>query len=323
MLTIKYGIIDNNIDVTSIAYDKLIRKSIIEIPSGDVNRATYFTDPIVGTLKSIFIDLEGVTTEYDDTKNIYIDTINNTVYFTSNNTELITPDVPEYVQKLWLTDIKLKKIHSQLKIEFGSFNDEYPEQVMVSNYLLGKEKVLEIGSNIGRNSLVIGYILNQQGNNNFVTLESDTEICQQLITNKDINSLDFYIENAALSKRNLIQSGWDTIVSDDILENYKKVNTITWEELNKKYNIEFDTLILDCEGAFYYILLDMPEILTNIKLIIMENDYRIIEQKNIIDSILKENNFYVDYSKEGGWGPCYPNFYQVWMKTIYTLEDLQ
>jgi hypothetical protein len=35
----------------------------------------------------------------------------------------------------------------------------------------------------------------------------------------------------------------------------------------------FDTLVLDCEGAFYYILQDTPEILEGIKLLIMENDY--------------------------------------------------
>jgi hypothetical protein len=85
--------------------------------------------------------------------------------------------------------------------------------------------------------------------------------------------MNFFVENSALSKRPLIQKDWDTIVSDVVLEGYKKVNTITLEELHYKYKIEFDTLILDCEGAFYYILLDMPEILNNIKLIIVENDY--------------------------------------------------
>jgi hypothetical protein len=80
---------------------------------------------------------------------------------------------------------------------------------------------------------------------------------------------------------------------------------ITYSELLKKYNIIFDTLVIDCEGAFYYILLDMPEILTNINLIIMENDYfKNIEHKHYIDKILKENNFKVDYSQNGGSGPC-------------------
>jgi hypothetical protein len=60
--------------------------------------------------------------------------------------------------------------------------------------------------------------------------------------------------------------------------------------------------------------MDMPEILTNIKTIIMENDYWDIEKKEYVDSILKQNNFIVDYSEEGGWGPCQPRFFEVWIK---------
>ena len=202
-----------------------------------------------------------------------------------------------------------------MKIDYGSFNDEFPEQMMVLKYLKGHEKVLEIGGNIGRNSLIIAYILNKYNNNNFVSLECDKDICNQFIHNKTINNLDFFVENSALSMRNLIQKGWDTIVSDEILDGYTKVNTISFEELNKKYNIIFDTLVLDCEGAFYYILMDTPEILNNINLIIMENDYWEIDKKNYIDNILKNNDFYIDYTESGGWGPCFNNFFEVWKKS--------
>ena len=47
----------------------------------------------------------------------------------------------------------------------------------------------------------------------------------------------------------------------------------------------------------------MPEILENINLIIMENDYKNLSHKQYIDTILKENNFYRDYVEAGGWGP--------------------
>ena len=208
---------------------------------------------------------------------------------------------------------RLNTIHKQLKIDYGSFEDEYPEQLMVATYLKGTEKVLEIGGNIGRNSLIIGYILSQY-NNNFVSLESDTDISKQLIHNRDLNKMTFYIENSALSKRKLIQKGWDTIVSDDILEGYKSVNIINFQELEKKYNITFDTLVLDCEGAFYYILMDMPEILNNINLILMENDYNDIMHKNYINDILKQQNFKIDYTMGGGWGPCKDFFFEVWKK---------
>lgn len=305
MYTIKYGTQLTNIDVTDIVYTKLNKDNIIFIPSGDIERSQYFFDPLIGTLKSIFIINNDNTTEYDHTKNICIDTINNIIYTNENIPENLLSNNPI---------IKLKIIHSKLKLCFGSFNDEFPEQIMAVKYLKGNEKVLEIGGNIGRNTLVISYILNSNGNNNFVSLESDSNIAKQLEYNKNINNMDFNIMNAALSKRQLIQQGWNTIVSDTVLNGYSKVNTITFNELNNKYNIIFDTLILDCEGAFYYILMDMPEILDNINLIIMENDYHDISHKNYIDMILKRNNFYVDYSESGGWGPCYNNFFEVWKK---------
>ena len=173
-------------------------------------------------------------------------------------------------------------------------------------------KVLELGGNIGRNSLVISSIL--KDTKNLLTLECDEKISKQLIENRDLNNFNFNIECAALSKRKLIQKDWDTIPSDTLRDGYNWVNTITFEELNIKYNIDFDTLVIDCEGAFYYILMDMPEILNNITLIIMENDYLDIKHKNYIDSVLKNNNFYVEYSEAGGWGPCYNNFFEVWKK---------
>ena len=208
----------------------------------------------------------------------------------------------------------LKNIQNKLKLDYGNFDTEVPEQIMAVKYIKGHEKVLEIGGNIGRNTMIIGYILNHNNNNNLVSLESDTDISKQLIHNKELNKLDFYIENAALSKRQLIQKDWDTIVSEEVLEGYKKVNIITYDQLINKYNINFDTLVLDCEGAFYYILMDMPEILNNINLIIMENDYHDIEHKKYIDNILTKNNFKVDYEAGGGWGVCTDYFFQVWIK---------
>ena len=267
---------------------RLFKDNNIIIPSGDVNRASYFSDPLFCTHKSIFVTNYDVTIEYNEEYRIKINTIHNTVQAN-----------------------RLCDIHNRLQIRYGGFNEELPEQQMVFNYLQGNEKVLEIGSNIGRNTLVIASLLDS---NNFVTLESDKDIANQLLENKQLNNMNFHIENTALSKRSLIQKGWDTIESDVVLPGYKKVDTITWEQLNNKYNIPFDTLVLDCEGAFYYILMDMPEILTHINLIIMENDYCDLSKKNYIDNILKQNNFHVEYSQEGGWGPCANYFFQVWKR---------
>ena len=170
---------------------------------------------------------------------------------------------------------------------------------MVIRYLTGKEKVLEIGGNIGRNSMVIASIID---NNNFVSMESDTNIANELKENMELNNYTFNIEDCVLSKRTLIQCGWVTKPSNVLEQGYKWVNTINFNELSLKYNITFDTLILDCEGVFYYILMDMPELLTNINLIIMENDYLDISHKNYVDAVLTKYKFYNDYQEGDGGG---------------------
>jgi hypothetical protein len=38
----------------------------------------------------------------------------------------------------------IEEIHSRLKLKYGSFQDELPEQKMAFRYLIGNEKVLQI-----------------------------------------------------------------------------------------------------------------------------------------------------------------------------------
>lgn len=220
----------------------------------------------------------------------------------------------------------LEDIHNELKIDGGSFNDELPEQKIIFKYLKGNEKVLEIGSHIGRSSLVIAYILNKNNNKDFVTLECNSNIFNKLEHNRDINNLKFYTENSALSKRKLIQKDFNKFSksydllseaawpSDFLPNGYVWVNTITFEDIKSKYNINFDTLIVDAEGALFYILQDMPEILDGINLVIMENDYLNSKNKAFVDSVLINKGFYLEYNEAGGFGPCYDNFYQVWKR---------
>ena len=297
-MKILYGITPfQSIDITEMCIAKK-SGNIIYIPAGDINRANMFTDPYWGILKKIFVIVSDIhdIKEYDEKIELNID-------LSDNSIDSLSSDIVNY---------KLNDIHNKLTLHYGSFDDELPEQKMVIRALKGHEKVLELGSNIGRNSLVIASIL--RNSENLVTLESDPLTIERLQKNRDANNLNFRIENSALSVKKLIQQEWSTIPSETLLEGYKWVNTITFSDLQDKYKITFDTIILDCEGAFYHILLDTPEILDNIKLIIMENDYWNIANKNYIDDVLKSKGFYRVYVEAGGWGPCYINFYEIWRK---------
>jgi len=307
-MEIRYGREDAQIDVTSVAFSSCMKSSIIYIPPDDNVRARLFTDPMYGKVKSIYIN--GLS--YGQETPIFIDTNTNIVYTTS------FPDSVRDVYPDETVTATLTSMQNRLTLIHGSFRDEFPEQKMAVRFLRPTDSVLEIGGNVGRNSLIIGSIVKQDS---LVTLESDPEIAVQLMENRNANGMTFAIEPFALSLRPLMQRGWDTIVSDTPVNGYKKVNTITLADLRAKYK-PFTSLVLDCEGAFYYILLDMPDILDGVRTIIMENDYYDVSHKKYIDMALRERGFTRVYKES--LGPEYAfkkfpfteNFFEVWQNLL-------
>ena len=303
-MLVEYGTAGNRCDVTGVAFKHFTKNGFLHIPSGDAERAAVFTDVLPGILKSVFIDGK----EYSATANIVVDL--RTIW--SNQ------EIPWNIVELLFSPLqKLQVIHESVTLLHGSMHDEFPEQLMAAKYLTGNERVLEIGGNIGRNSLVIAMIQEKKGNSDLVVLECDPKNASMLTQNRDVNNLHFHIEASALSLHRLVQSGWvtDPFPDNGILPpGFAEVPTIALQDLRDKYNIPFDTLVLDCEGAFYPILRDMPDVLEGIRLIIVENDYTEMRCKTYVDGILKEKGFRVDYVESGGWGPCEPCFYEVWVR---------
>lgn len=216
-----------------------------------------------------------------------------------------------------LANEKLKVIHNNLVLKGGDFTAEYPEQVMNVMFIKPDACVLELGTNIGRNSLIIATLLRDQ--RNFVTMECDPRMVDIATRNRDRNSYNFHIEPSALSETQLAQYHYGAhhtipIVDGRLSPNFTEINTITYENLKLKYNIPFDTLVADCEGALVFILGDTPQLLDHIHTVLMENDYFEIQQKLLVDNVLKSKNFKRVYHREGGWGPCYSFFFEVWQK---------
>ena len=207
---------------------------------------------------------------------------------------------------------KLDMIHNNVSLTGGSFQDELPEQIMSCTYIKPENVVLEIGGNIGRNSLVIGTLLSNS--ENLVVLECDPDAFIHLEKNRTTNDLKFNSVNAAISSRKLIQSGWTSIQSDVILPGYFPITTMPYEDFKEDHGLMFDTLVADCEGALYYILLDYPELLEGITTVIMENDYQTIAMYDYVRKILLERQFKLVHTQalRDTPLPCKDFFYQVW-----------
>ena len=203
-------------------------------------------------------------------------------------------------------------LHQQLRICHGSFNDELPEQELFSEFIKNSMVVLEIGANIGRSTLIISSLLNSDSN--LVSLECDASTYSRLRDNLLGNNYKPQIINAALSRHRLIQKGWDTKPSEVDESGWRQVPTINLQQIKEQYPIKFNTLVLDCEGAFYYILKDFPEIMDGITTIIIENDFKISDHQRFVDQQLTSLGFRSIFQKSAPWGLIPERFHEVWKK---------
>ena len=198
---------------------------------------------------------------------------------------------------------KLLQLHRYIKC--NDLSKELIEQLLILKYLNNDAKVLELGGNIGRVSLIIATVLSND--KNLVVIEPTKDIAELNIKNRNINCFNYNVETKIISnkplylQKNNIESVANKIINNNIDDNCELIENITFNELEIKYDIIFDTLIIDCEGSFYQILLDEKNILKNINTIIIENDFEKIEEYNYIYNSFINNGFILIDTKS-----CYP-----------------
>jgi len=217
---------------------------------------------------------------------------------------------------------ELQQIHSGISLSGGHLGEEYSEQLMSMMYISPLSKVLECGGNIGRNSCVIASILVDSAN--LVVVEPCKNYARILKENRIKNHFKFHVEESAISLVPLLiikKDGLDKYVvqSDVDLPGYDRIDTITFSELVVKYGIDFDVLVADCEGALYYMLSEDESILNNIKTIIVENDYKVLDHLEFVLNVFKEKGFHLVYNQVAAFPGCEQFvgekwFYQVWQK---------
>jgi beta-1,4-mannosyl-glycoprotein beta-1,4-N-acetylglucosaminyltransferase len=79
-ILIKYGIIDNNIDITKAVYSMCRKNDILHIPLGCCNRDSMFSDPIFGTHKFIIIQIDTKTYMFNEHQDVNINLTNLHIY---------------------------------------------------------------------------------------------------------------------------------------------------------------------------------------------------------------------------------------------------
>jgi len=197
----------------------------------------------------------------------------------------------------------LKPIHASLQsfTPQSELMREVPEQITVCAHLLPTDCVLELGGSIGRNSCVINSILEDKTKH--LVIEPSVSESQRLALNRSNTKCGFHIVTSAVSNVPLFLKGWHTFekpVPDSI-----KVNTVTYPELQSKYNMNFNVLVIDNEGNFVKMMKAFDTILDNIRMVIIEHDFNSLDDLNFFKSTMTNSGFNMtsQYLKTDKYGP--------------------
>jgi len=154
---------------------------------------------------------------------------------------------------------------------------EQEEVSLVYNYLKGNETVLELGACIG----VVSCVTNKRLSNpkNHVVAEANPELIKYIQHNKELNNCKFSVLNGAVSDLNeltfyayegralsgsLMKESTDRPMTEHLIKGYSP------RDIEKKYNLKFDTLIMDIEGGEFELIDKYRDWIKSLKLLMIE-----------------------------------------------------
>ena len=150
---------------------------------------------------------------------------------------------------------------------------EIREQELVNKFIKEDDIVLELGARYGMISCVINQKLNNK--NNQVSIEPDNRVWNALENNKRLNNCNFQIVKGFISNKKLnltnLQFTYGSTYEED---NNSNIDCFTLDEIQQKYNIKFNVLVADCEGYLEEFFNQNPELYNNLRLVILEEDYK-------------------------------------------------
>ncbi len=196
-------------------------------------------------------------------------------------------------------------------------NLETVEQYLVKKYIKGSDSVLELGARYGTVSCTINKKINNPSNQ--VSVEPDYRVIGALQKNRDINNCKFHIIYGFISNEKLSLERTDHICQGNadlkgygstfVKDNSSKIKSYKITEIEKNYNLKFNSLVADCEGYLEKFLEENPNLYKQLNKIIFEEDYGEKCNYKEIKSKLKEHNFIEkEYLSDG------KIFHSVWIK---------
>jgi FkbM family methyltransferase len=155
---------------------------------------------------------------------------------------------------------------------------EVNEQAQCAEYIRPHHHVLELGARYGTVSCVINKLLDDKTKH--VAVEPDPIVIGALKQNRDAHGCQFHIVDGVITPCNMHLTTFYHINNDCTYGNYSQptekehanVKNFTLEDIKKKYDIEFNCLVADCEGFLEQFLRENPDFAKGIDTAIVEYD---------------------------------------------------
>jgi FkbM family methyltransferase len=165
---------------------------------------------------------------------------------------------------------------------------EITEQKQAHQYIPPDAVVLELGARYGTVSCIISKKLSNS--QNLVVVEPDKIVWDALEKNMKHNGCNFNIVKGAISNKpqNIVIDGYSTRLvngKSDAVQTYKL------DDIEKKYNLKFNTLVADCEGCLESFFNENPIMYEQLQLLIIEEDQGDICNYDKIKENLKNAGF--------------------------------
>jgi hypothetical protein len=185
--------------------------------------------------------------------------------------------------------------HKELEVE---------EQEIASKYIKKNDKVLELGARYGTVSAIILDKISDP--KDCVIVDPDTNITQALTNNLDncgYEDARIFVGTIGSHKKKIHSNDSYATYTESCEGDECNIENMTYDNLQRKYDITFNTIVADCEGCLPE-LIDHIEDMDPIKKIIFETD--------------RAGN--VDYNKlytklnECGFKNVREGFVQIWVK---------
>ncbi len=142
---------------------------------------------------------------------------------------------------------------------------EIVEQELVKKYVKPTDRVLELGARYGAVSVTTNKILNDESKKKHYVVEPDAKVWNALETNMKENNCDFNIIKGVIGKKKytVCGSNYSTYTQEDPNSNLESYNIP---------NVDFNTLIVDCEGYLETFYFENVNFFSKLDKIILEAD---------------------------------------------------